>query len=134
VVCLRNPLEVAQSLRKRAMSSYAFSLNLWTAYNQQLLDALPDDRYVVTHYETYFRRPTVELRRVLDILELPASDQLVARARSCTLKPMRHHSATTHQLLESGVSSRVSDLYLRLCREADWGDVSSTFKGAAGTW
>jgi len=122
VVCLRNPLEVAQSLRKRAMSSYAFSLNLWTIHNQRLLDALPEDRYIVTHYETYFYRPTVELRRVLDFLRLPASDQLVARARTSTLKSLRHHSVTTQQLLEANVSPQLSDLYLRLCRQAGWDD------------
>lgn len=125
VVCLRNPLEVAQSLRKRAMSSYAFSLNLWTIYNQRLLDMLPEDRYIVTHYEAYFYRPTVELRRVLDFLRVPASDQLVARARSSTLKTLRHHSVTTEKLLEANISPQLFDLYVRLCQQADWDDQPS---------
>lgn len=132
VVCVRNPLEVALSLRRRAMSSYAFSFNLWETYNRRLLDALPEDRFVVTHFETYFYRPTVELRRVLDALGVPASDQLVARARSTTLKDLRHHSVTARELREAGASAGVIELYSRLCRLAGWeDDRPSAFERAA---
>lgn len=132
VICVRNPLEVALSLRRRAMSSRAFALNLWWTYNRSLLDALPEDKYVVTHYEAYFYRPTVELRRVLDVLNLPASDQLVARARSTTLKDLRHHSMTTRQLLEANVPRQLTKLYERLCQLAGWnGDSPMTFLSTA---
>lgn len=120
VVCLRNPLEVALSLQKRNGSSYAFGLNLWTIYNQRLLEVLPPNQYIVTHYESYFYRPQIELRRLLDFLRLPASDQLVAYARSSTLKDLRHHSVTIHQLLDADVPEQLLELYLRMCRKADW--------------
>jgi hypothetical protein len=120
VVCVRNPLEVALSLRRHAMSSYAFSFNLWWLYNQRLLDALPADRFIVTHYETYFYRPTVELRRVLDFLGVPASDQLVARARSTTLKDLRHDRVATGDLEKAGAPPQLLDLYSQLCRLAGW--------------
>lgn len=120
VVCLRNPLEVARSLQERNGSSYAFGLNLWTTYNQRLLDVLPPSQYIVTHYEAYFYRPQIELRRLLDFLRLPASDQLVAYARSSTLKDLRHHSVTIQQLLDADVPEQVLEVYLRLCRKADW--------------
>lgn len=122
VVCVRNPLEVALSLRRHAMSSYAFSFNLWRLYNQRLLDALPADRFIVTHYETYFYRPTVELRRVLDFLGVPASDQLVARARSTTLKDLRCHRVTTSDLEKAGAPPQLLELYSQLCRLAGWED------------
>ena len=120
VVCLRNPREVALSLHQRNRSSYAFGLNLWTAYNQRLLDALPEGRYIVTHYGAYFYRPQVELRRVLDFLGLPASDQLIARASYNTLKNLRYHRITVEQLLEANASPQLLDLYLRLCQQASW--------------
>lgn len=120
VICLRNPLEVAQSLRKRGNSSPAFSVNLWEVYYRRLLDVLQDDRYIVTHYQAYFRHPLAELRRLLDFLRMPASDQLVAHARSSALKDLRHHSSTTQQMLESGLSTQVVELYLQLCEQADW--------------
>lgn len=133
VVCLRNPLEVALSLRRRGNSSRAFSMNLWEVYHRRLLDALPEERYVFTHYGAYFYRPLTELRRVLDILRMPASDQLVAHARSTALKDLRHHRFTTRNLLDSGVTSRVSDLYLRLCERANWDDDFSSARKTVGS-
>ena len=121
VVCLRNPLEVAVSLRRRSNSTLAFGLNLWTVYHQRLLDALSPEQYIVTHYEAYFYRPQEELRRVLDFLALPASEQLVAQARTSTMKSLRHHSFTTQQALDANPPPQLPELYLRLCREADWG-------------
>jgi hypothetical protein len=122
VVCLRNPLEVARSLYERGYSSHAFSLNLWMTYNQRLLDALQEGRCIVTHYQAYFHRPRKELRRVLDFLELPASDRLIAHAHSTTLKKgLRSYHTTTQKLLKSDAPPQLKDLYLRLCREANWG-------------
>jgi hypothetical protein len=120
VVCLRNPLEAALSLHQSNRSSYAFGLNLWAAFNKRLLDTLPEGRYIVTHYAAYFYRPQVELRRVLDFLRLPASDQLVARASYNTLKDRRYHRITVQQLLEANASPPLLDLYLRLCQQAGW--------------
>lgn len=130
LVCVRSPLEVALSLRRRAMSSHAFSLNLWQTYYERLLAALPEDRYVVTHYEAYFYRPTVELRRVLDLLRLPASDQLVARARSSTLKDLRHHVVSPGRAPEAGIPAGLFELYSRLYREAGWAQDRSFFAAA----
>lgn len=53
VVCLRNPLEVAFSLRKRAMSSLAFGLDLWVEYNRRVLDE--ESRIRVGDYRVVYR-------------------------------------------------------------------------------
>src|SRR5207237_264153 len=57
VVCLRNPLDVALSLRKRGMFSYSSSLLLWLEYNERLLDGVPAKQLLVTDYDTYFPEP-----------------------------------------------------------------------------
>ena len=45
IACIRNPIEVAFSLHKRAQSSIPFSLNLWGIYNERLLsDTTPEER------------------------------------------------------------------------------------------
>jgi hypothetical protein len=107
----------------------AFSFNLWMTYNQRLLDALQENRHIITHYQAYFFRPQKELRCLLDFLELPASDQLIAHASSTTLKEeLRRHDAKTQDLLGTNATLRLKDLYLRLCREANWG-----FKAPAGS-
>lgn len=121
VLSIRNPLEVAFSLRKRGNSSLAFGLDLWRVYNQRLLDTMPEDRYVVTHYEKYFYRPEDELRRVLEFLGVPFSGQLIAHARSNTLKGLRHHSVTRAELLEAAESfPDVVALYDQLCQQAEF--------------
>ena len=121
VISLRNPLEVALSLRKRGNSSLAFGLNLWTVYSRRLLEALPADRYIITHYGAYFYRPQDEIRRVLDFLGMPASGQLIAHARSTSLKGLRHHSVATDELRDLRVAPpEMYDLYARMCREADF--------------
>ena len=120
VVCMRNPLEVANSLRERGNSSIVFGLNLWKAYNQALLENAPKGRYIVTHYEAYFHRPQEETRRVLDFLGMPASNQLISLVRSRVIRGLRHHFSTVEDLLERDPSGEVGDLYLKLCVEAEW--------------
>src|SRR5262245_55388006 len=50
ITCVRNPLEVALSLRQRGLSSFTFGLHLWRLYNRRLEEHVPRDRQLVTHY------------------------------------------------------------------------------------
>jgi hypothetical protein len=127
VVCLRNPVEVVLSLRKRGNASLPFGLNLWRTYNERLLADLPEDKYIVTHYESYFQRPQQELRRVLDFCGMPASDQLISQVRSRVIKGLRNHFYTLEEMLELDASGKVRDLYLRMCAEADWNPELASF-------
>ena len=120
VLCLRNPLEVANSLRKRGSASILFGLNLWKIYNERLLETLDKDHYIVTHYESYFYRPQAEIRRVVDFLGVPASDQLISLARSRVIRGLRHHVLTLEDLREFDPSGRIGELYLKMCEEAGW--------------
>ena len=43
VICLRNPLDVAISLRQRGLSSYSFGIHLWKTYNEELLRRYPGE-------------------------------------------------------------------------------------------
>ncbi len=118
VICLRNPLEVALSLRERNNSSIPFGLNLWLTYNQRLSSVTrPEDR-VVTHYEAYFANPQDELRCVLRLLDLRASDDEVAHACSTISVPLRHNRFTTSDLVRVGASPEILNLYRVLCTEA----------------
>lgn len=120
IVCVRNPLEVANSLRKRGNSSIAFGLGLWKSYNRRLMETVPAGRYIVTHYESYFYRPRQEMRRVLDFLGIPASDQLLSLVRSRVIRGLRTHFFTLDDLLEADPSQEARDLYLKMCAEAEW--------------
>ena len=118
LVCIRNPLEVVQSLSKRAYSSYHFSMNLWRTYYQRLLsDTLPTER-VVTHYDSYFHSPQAELRRVLKSLNIPVSSKIIDQACATISEQLRHSTITNQGLSESKIPSDVLDIYLMLCDEA----------------
>lgn len=123
VWCVRNPLEVALSLRARNGSSVAFGLALWASYSAALLRSTTDGARVVTHYERYHSDPVREVARVAAWLGLPkgaAELDLVARA----LRPeLRHSRFTTADLVEVGVSAGILALYGWLCAEAGASDL-----------
>lgn len=118
VVCLRNPLEVALSLHGRNNNSIPFGLNLWLTYNQRLLAVVrPEDR-VVTHYDAYFFKPQAELERVLNWLNMPASEETNNRACKTISLPLRHIMFSTQDLLKAGATPEMVELYRELCEEA----------------
>jgi hypothetical protein len=91
IVCVRNPLEVVQSLSKRGYSSPRFGLNLWLSYNKHLLEAIPPESRIITHFDSYFSNPGGELKRVLDFLEIPITEEKFTYALTSISLPLRHN-------------------------------------------
>ena len=54
LIIVRNPLEVAYSMRKRNGTSYAFGLRLWEIYNRRLIEAAGKPDRLFTHYDLFF--------------------------------------------------------------------------------
>ncbi|MEP6636586.1 MAG: glycosyltransferase [Acidobacteriota bacterium] len=117
VVVVRNPLEVAYSMRARNGFSYALGLRLWEIYNRRLLaDTRPEER-IITSYQSFFEEPEAELKRIvafagLSLDQTPAAAEIVAHDR-------RHTAFTKEQLIDAGVSERVVALYESLLREGE---------------
>jgi GT2 family glycosyltransferase len=122
VICLRNPLEVALSLRRRGGSSYALSLDLWKTYSERIMRDVPSDRRIITHYDRYFLDPEPELRRVLAFLDIPASEESIRQCCSAAKSELRHGRFTTAHLIHADVSAEVLHLYLQMQEEAEWSD------------
>jgi hypothetical protein len=119
VVVVRNPLEVVISLHRRNAFSTALGLTLWQIYGERVLaDTLPDDR-LVTHYDSFFLEPDREIARVLGFLDLDQNQDLQA-LQTAAIPALRHHRKSVRDLEEHGIPAEVIDLYLRLCREAEW--------------
>ena len=116
VAILRNPLEMAYSLRKRNGTSLAFGIRLWENYMRCLLAATtPEDR-LFTHYDAFFENAGEELGRIAQFIGLFSADtngaaRIVARGR-------RHSHFTLQQVAEAGISPRVIGLYKDLLAEA----------------
>lgn len=117
IVCLRNPLEVARSLTVRNGTSLAFGLNLWRSYNLAVCSFASKQDRLVTHYEAYFSDPRGELRRVVDFLSIPASDEEIGQACLTATSDLRHHKIPP-ELLAAQVSPQIMGLYSELCAEA----------------
>jgi hypothetical protein len=110
VVCVRHPVEVAMSLKRRNQSSYSLGLALWERYYAALLDQVAPERRIVTHYDTFFVDPEAEMARVCAFAGLEPAPATVRG-------DLRHH-ATDVDLGDAGASDGLRALYDRLCREA----------------
>src|SRR5438094_3081425 len=113
---VRNPLEVAHSMRKRNGSSYSFGLRLWEIYNRRLIEAVNGKQRLVTHYDLFFQEPEFELRRITDFIGLP--DVQVASAAALVTTRRRNTHFTVEQLIDARVAPEVIELYRGLIAEA----------------
>jgi hypothetical protein len=118
LLCVRNPLAVAGSLRLRDDTTCPEAIGLWLTYNRHALQALPPGRWVVTHYESYFSDPRAELRRVLTLLELPFQPHDLEQACGTIRPTLIHHRASEDDLSAAGAPDEVLSCYRSLCQQA----------------
>lgn len=155
VICLRNPLEVAFSLRRRPVFKYStdnirwrrlkevraalsltrrrfFSLpaclRLWQTYNERILEATTHENRIITHYEKCLCDPRLELRRILRFLGMPALPEVVDESSANAMLSLRHNRFSTSDLKSAAVPSDVLDLYTRMCEEAGFNHELATPK------
>jgi GT2 family glycosyltransferase/glycosyltransferase involved in cell wall biosynthesis len=119
VIILRNPLEVAYSMRKRNGTSYAFGLRLWEIYNRRLIETAGNHERLVTRYDLFFENPEKELQRIANFIGLP--DAGITKTANLVATKRRHTHFTVDQLIDARVSREVIDLYRALSSEASRG-------------
>jgi GT2 family glycosyltransferase/glycosyltransferase involved in cell wall biosynthesis len=115
IIVVRNPLEVAQSMRKRNGTSYSFGLRLWEIYNRRVIEATEGKERLVTHYDLFFEDAALELKQIARFAGLP--DSQVEHAAALVTKRRRHTRFTLGQLVDAGVAAEVIDLYRGLLVE-----------------
>ena len=119
IICIRNPLEVALSLRKRNGSSIFFGLNLWQSYYRSLLCTVKIGERMVTNYETYFRRPKDELSRVLDWIGMDTrNDRIDAAISSINTQLHRNRHYMSPSMDNRPQIGLIMKLYDTLCHES----------------
>jgi len=117
VVVVRNPLEVAHSMRERNGTSYSFGLRLWEIYNRRVIETANTQERLVTHYDLFFDDPENELRRITHFMGLP--DAEVANAAALVTRRKRHTRFSIDDLVEARVSGEVIEFYRALINEAN---------------
>ena len=131
VIMVRNPLEAANSMRKRNGTSYAFGLRLWEIYNRRLVEVAGKHEQLVTHYDLFFQNPEQELQRIANFIGLP--DSKIRSAAELVATKRRHTHFTVDQLVDASVSGEVIELYRTLVAQASsTGRKTSVAKSAAG--
>jgi GT2 family glycosyltransferase/glycosyltransferase involved in cell wall biosynthesis len=116
LIIVRNPLEVAHSMRERNGTSYSLGLRLWEIYNQRLIHAASERDCLITHYDLFFENPELELRRIVGFVGL--SDKEIVRTAALVKKRMRHTHFTVEHLIDAGVAPEIIELYRALIVEA----------------
>ena len=116
IIVVRNPLEVAYSLRQRNGVSFHLALSLWGVYNQRASSATTSQNRIVSHFDSFFDDPHSELLRILSFLGLP--DSKAAKAATLISSQNRHTHFTTEQLLDAQIPPQLFELYQKLSVEA----------------
>ena len=116
LIVVRNPLEVAHSMRERNGTSYSFGLRLWEIYNRRIIEATSKQDRLITHYDFFFGDAESELRRIARFAGLP--DTQVGSAAALVSARRRHIHFTIDQLIDARISPEVIDLYRALIAEA----------------
>jgi GT2 family glycosyltransferase/glycosyltransferase involved in cell wall biosynthesis len=119
VVVVRNPLEVAHSMRQRNGTSWSFGLRLWEIYNRRFIEVLNGKDRLITHYDFFFQEPELELRRVTDFIGL--HDAKTRSAAALVAPRKRHTHFTIEQLIDARVAPEAIELYRILLAEASPG-------------
>jgi len=127
LIVVRNPLEVAYSMRERNGTSLSLGLRLWEIYNRRLIEIANEQQRLVTHYDLFFDDPETELRRIAHFMGLP--DAKVANAATLVTRQKRHTRFSIDDLMDARVSGEVIQLYRALISEAK-GKVERTSQDA----
>jgi hypothetical protein len=130
VIIVRNPLEVAYSMRERNGTSYSFGLRLWEIYNRRVIETSTEQERLVTHYDLFFENAETELRRIVRFIGLPGTN--VSSAAALITAQRRHTHFTIDQLFDARISAEVIELYRALIAEADQGTSASARKRNKG--
>ncbi|UCD38572.1 MAG: glycosyltransferase [Fidelibacterota bacterium] len=120
IICLRHPLDVANSLFKRNGHSLAFGFNLWREHNQHLLDQTTPEQRLVTCYDAYFTNPHDELRRLVSELDWSITEETILQACETVSDKLRHHHTSSQQTQQKQLPANVSKLYQDLLSEAGY--------------
>jgi glycosyltransferase involved in cell wall biosynthesis len=118
LICLRSPLDVVRSLSKRGYSSPEFGFRLWFVYNRHLLNVIPSENLIITHFDVYFNRPRAELERVLALLGISATETQIAAAVDSIASSLRHNQSPWQDILNYRPPRDLIGLYREMCLRA----------------
>jgi len=130
LICLRNPLAVAESLQRRNSLGIEHGAWLWYVYTLSSLRDTQQCPRAISIFEDYFERAEEEVRRVLAFCGLENCGQLPL-LESAIASELRHHESGDQLLRNNAaVPAACKELYFGLravlAHNDSWCDVAAT--------
>ena len=116
IICIRNPYEVAESLRVRQGFARDDSLSLWAQHYLWLDQMTQPAQRLVIHYSDLVEQGPASIMRMVDWLGLQPDDQQLLAAFRCIRPELRHHSSPS--TMKAGLPAQESEVYQRWLDEA----------------
>jgi glycosyltransferase involved in cell wall biosynthesis len=114
IFVVRNPLDIARSLKKRDNFTIDKGLGIWFNYTLAALKEIANVPTVFVSYDRFFANWEIELRRCAKGLKIvwPENDaELRAKMNSFIRPDLRHSASTVKDLEKAGASRPVVELY-----------------------
>jgi len=122
-VCVRNPLDVAVSLRARDRTSLTTGVALWHYYTDLALRSTQPEERMLVQYEHFFRDYREELAPLLDFARLPPLQSGSAEDRAVSAfidRGLRHHQHSYTDVMENPyIEPCTKELYTALVHQPD---------------
>ena len=104
LIMVRNPLEVAHSMKERNGTSYSFGLRLWEIYNRRVIEAANEQDRLVTHYDLFFDDAERELRRIAHFIGVARRGKAANAATLVTRAKTAHSLHVLSDLIDARVA------------------------------
>ena len=114
IVVIRNPLDVARSLKKRDCIPFDKGFGIWFTYSLTLLEAISGIPTVFVSYDRFLADWETELRRCAKSLNIAwlEKDELLREKMNSFIRPdLRHSVSTVDDLKSAGAPSPVVELH-----------------------
>ena len=126
LIALRNPLEVAESLRKRNNFSHPYGLSLWAKHNWTAVAGTEGKKRLCVSYRKILDDPAGQLTRIAEAFDLPvptpSSKSFIEYAGDFLSQELRHNRISDKELARAAnVPEIVPPLYEMLL---EWADAS----------
>lgn len=126
LIALRNPLEVAESLRKRNNFSQPYGLSLWAKHNWTAVAGTEGKKRLCVSYKKILDDPAGQLTRIAGAFDLPvptpSSKSFIEYAGDFLSQELRHNRISDKELARAAnVPEIVPPLYEMLL---EWADAS----------
>jgi hypothetical protein len=93
LICLRDPIQVAQSLRRRNKIPLALGFKLWKLHHQRLMDSCDNIPLRLIYYRNLLDRQTfaAEMRPAFHLFEMEVSDHRLETLHRQVVHPEMNH-------------------------------------------